>query len=80
LAKLVEKEDLGAIQVDKECFWVVLYLVDKYVVASHYFVFISNRLVNCKVFSIVQLSFLPWREKEGKDAFMGWKGEYGYFL
>ena len=51
--ELVEKGDLGAIQVDKEYFWVVLCLVDKSVVVSHYFVFIGSRLVNCKVFSIV---------------------------
>jgi len=59
---------------------VVLYLVDKSVVASHYFVFISSRLVNYKVFSIVQLCFLLWREKKGKDVLMGWRGEYSYFL
>ena len=58
----------------------VLCLVDKSIVVSHYFVFISSRLVNCKAFSIVQLYFLPWREKEEKDVFMGWRGEYSYFL
>ena len=47
----------------------VLCLVDKSVVTSHYFVFISSRLVNCKAFSIVQLCFLLWREKKGKDIF-----------
>jgi len=69
--KSVEKEYLGAIQVGKENFWVVLCLVDKTVVTSYYFVFISSRLVNCKAFSIVQLYFSPWRENKGKDMFIG---------
>jgi len=51
--KLVEKEDLEAIQVGKECFWVVLCLIDKSIVASYYFVFIGSGLVDFKVFFIV---------------------------
>jgi len=47
-----------------------LCLVDKSVVVSHYFAFIGSRLVNCKVFSIVWLCFLPWRKKKEKDVFM----------
>jgi len=76
----VEKGYLGAIQVGKKCFWVVLCLVDKTVVTSHYFVFISSRLVNCKAFFIVQLFFLPWGEKKGGNVFIGWRGKCGYFL
>ena len=65
---------------DKKYFWVVLCLVDKSVVVSYYFVFISSRLVNCKAFSIVQLYFSPWREKKGKNTFIGWRDKYSYFL
>ena len=58
----------------------ILYLVDKTVVTSHYFVFIGSRLVNCKVFFIVQLYFLLWGEKKEKNVFIGWRDECSYFL